>query len=190
MTTAQDILDFWFGAPGEPDAGKERDFWFRKSDSTDALIRERFGADVEAALLGARDHWAQTVDGTRALILLLDQFTRNIFRGTPRAFAGDARALELARQLVAAGADRSLAPLARWFIYLPFEHSESIDVQRESLRLFGELAAAGLPAGLVWARKHYDVIAHFGRYPHRNAMLGRASTAEELEYLAQPGAGF
>ncbi len=190
MTTAQDVLDFWFGAPGDPDAGKEREFWFRKSDATDEKIRTRFGADVQAALCGGRDDWARTVDGTRALILLLDQFARNIFRGTPRAFAGDARALELARGLVTAGADRALPPLARWFVYLPFEHSESIEIQRESLRLFGELAAAGFGDGLVWARKHYDVIARFGRYPHRNAILGRASTPEELKYLAQPGAGF
>ena len=190
MTTAQEVLDFWFGAPGAAEYGKAREFWFRKSQATDDLIRARFGAEVDAALRGERDAWAQTVIGTRALILLLDQFTRNIFRGTKRAFAGDERALELARALVAAGEDRKLAPLARWFVYLPFEHSESIEVQRESLRLFGELAAAGLAEALVWAQKHYDLIARFGRYPHRNRILGRASTAEELEYLAQPGAGF
>lgn len=190
MSDPRDVLEFWFGAPNAADAGAPRDFWFRRSAATDELIRTRFGADVEAALRGERDAWSQTVDGARALILLLDQFTRNIFRDTPRAFAGDARALEVARALVAAGADRALAPLQRWFVYLPFEHSESLDAQRESLRLFGELAAAGLPEALDWARRHFEVIERFGRYPHRNAILGRASSAEELAYLAQPGAGF
>jgi uncharacterized protein (DUF924 family) len=190
MTTPQAVLDFWFGAPGDPDAGTQRAFWFRKSAATDELIRARFGAEVEAALRGERDAWKATVDGALALILLLDQFTRNVFRDSPRAFTGDARALELARGLVACGADRTLPPLARWFVYLPFEHSESMAAQRESLRLFGELAASGFADGLVWARKHYDVIARFGRYPHRNAILDRMSTPEELAYLAQPGAGF
>ena len=190
MTAPREIIDFWFGAPGSAERGQEREFWFTKSQATDELIRVRFGADVEAALRGERDAWAQTTDGACALILLLDQFTRNIFRDTPRAFAGDARALDLARRLVAAGADRGLAPLQRSFVYLPFEHAESIETQRESLRLFGDLAADGYADGLVWARKHYDVIARFGRFPHRNRILGRASTAEELEYLAQPGAGF
>jgi len=190
MSGAPEVLDFWFGAPGTDEYGKEREFWFRKSAATDDLIRSRFGADVEAALRGERGAWAQTTDGTRALILLLDQFTRNIFRDTPRAFAGDTRALEHARYLVASGADSRLEPMERWFVYLPFEHAESIEAQRESLRLFGALAAAGHPDALKWARKHHDAIARFGRFPHRNRILGRTSTAEELEYLAQPGAGF
>jgi len=190
MTAPAEVLNFWFGASGSAEYGQGRDFWFTKSKATDELIRARFGDDVEAALRGDHAAWTQTLDGTRALILLLDQFTRNIFRDTPRAFAGDARALELAQHVVAAGEDRTLAVMSRWFVYLPFEHSESIEVQRESLRLFGELAAAGFAEGLVWAQKHYDLIARFGRYPHRNAILGRASTAEELAYLAQPGAGF
>ena len=190
MTAAHEVLDFWFGAPGTAEHGKERDLWFRKSAATDEQIRSRFGAAVESALRGQHESWARTTEGARALILLLDQFTRNIFRDTPRAFAGDARALELARNLVASGADRTLLPYERWFVYLPFEHSESIDAQRESLRFFGELAAAGYPDALKWAQKHYEVIARFGRFPHRNRILGRASTAEELDYLSQPGAGF
>ena len=190
MTAPQDVLGFWFGAPGSAESGKQRDFWFRKSQATDELIRSRFGADVEAALRGERDAWASTVHGTRALILLLDQFTRNIHRDTPRAFAGDARALEHARRLVAQGEDEAPTPLERWFVYLPFEHSESIEVQRESVRLFAKLAAKGHPDALAWAQKHLDVIARFGRFPHRNRILGRKSTAEEIEYLAQPGAGF
>jgi uncharacterized protein (DUF924 family) len=190
MKAAQEILDFWFGAPGTAEHGKERELWFRKSAATDELIRTRFGTAVESALHGECENWPQTTEGARALILLLDQFTRNIFRDTPRSYAGDARALELARNLVASGADRTLLPFERWFVYLPFEHSESIEAQRESVRLFGELATAGHPDALKWAQKHYDIIARFGRFPHRNSILGRASTADEIEYLAQPGAGF
>jgi uncharacterized protein (DUF924 family) len=190
MNTPPDVLDFWFGAPGSPEYGTARDFWFRKSDATDAAIRARFGADVEAALAGQHDRWAATPRGALALILLLDQFTRNVFRDTPRAFAGDDRALELARGLVRRGEDQALAPIERWFAYLPFEHAESLDAQRESLRLFAALAQHGLPEPLVWAQKHYDVIARFGRFPHRNAILGRASTAEEIEFLRQPGSRF
>jgi uncharacterized protein (DUF924 family) len=190
MTTASEVLEFWFGAPGTPEHGTVRDFWFRKSQATDAAIRARFGADVESALAGRREAWAATPRGALALILLLDQFTRNIFRDTPRAFAGDAQALALARRLVQQGDDRTLVPVERWFAYLPFEHAESLDAQRESLRLFGALASEGLAEPLAWAQKHYDVIARFGRFPHRNAILGRVSSAEELEFLQQPGSRF
>jgi uncharacterized protein (DUF924 family) len=190
MTTQQDVLDFWFGAPGSPGHGKPRDFWFRKSAETDTRIRARFGADVEAALAGKRADWADTPRNGLALLLLLDQFTRNIFRDTPRAFAGDPQALALARQLVQRGEDRSLAPIERWFVYLPFEHAESLPMQREALRLFGQLAAEGYADGLLWAQKHHDVIARFGRFPHRNAILGRPSSAEELAFLEQSGSRF
>lgn len=185
------ILDFWFGAPGSAGHGRPREFWFSKSDATDALIRDRFGAAVDAALRGELDPWAD--DDARsalALLLLLDQFTRNIFRGSARAFAGDAAALAVAKRLVADGRHRRLAALERWFAYLPFEHSEAIDDQHESLRLFSELADEGTAEPLAWARKHYEIIARFGRYPHRNEALGRPSTAEEIEFLRQPGSGF
>ncbi|EGJ09435.1 hypothetical protein RBXJA2T_03868 [Rubrivivax benzoatilyticus JA2 = ATCC BAA-35] len=127
-----------------------------------------------------------------AEILLLDQFTRNIFRGQPRAFAGDARALALAQALVASGADRALTTIERWFAYLPFEHAESLPLQDESVRLFTALAAEDerLADALDYAQRHRDVIRRFGRFPHRNAVLGRPSTADERDYLAQPGAGF
>lgn len=190
MTTPQDVLEFWFGTSDPALAGKPRELWFRKSQATDTTIRARFGADVEAALAGARDEWAQEPRGVLALVLLLDQFTRNIFRDTPRAFAGDARALALARSMVERGDDRSLAPLERWFVYLPFEHDESLVSQREALRLFGQLAAEGHPDALQWAQKHYDVIARFGRFPHRNAILGRTSSDAERLFLEQPGSRF
>jgi uncharacterized protein (DUF924 family) len=186
----QDVLDFWFGVPGSPQHGAARDFWFRKSDVTDAAVRTRFGADVEAALVGERASW---VEGTRtalALLLLLDQFTRNIFRDTPRAFTGDAQALAVAKSLVARGKDRTLSPIERWFVYLPFEHAESLPMQEEALRLYEGLAGEGYPDAFEWARKHYDVIARFGRFPHRNAILGRSSTEEEIRFLEQPGSRF
>jgi len=185
------VLDFWFGAPGSTQFGQPREFWFTKSAATDTLIRSRFGPLVEAALRGQLRHWAEGEARTAlALVLLLDQFTRNIHRDSARAFAGDDAALAVAKRLVADGRDRQLAPVERWFAYLPFEHSERIEDQHESLRLFGELAQQGLAEPLVWARKHHDVVARFGRYPHRNEALGRQSTAEEIEFLRQPGSRF
>jgi len=190
MTVPRDVLDFWFSAPDSPEFGKPRDLWFRKSDATDAAIRARFGADVEAALVGQRSSWARGAREALALVLLLDQFTRNIFRDTPRAFAGDTQALNLARDLVARGDDRVLAPVERWFVYLPFEHAESLAMQEESVRLGRELAGEGHGEALVWAQKHYDVIARFGRFPHRNQILGRTSSTDELAFLQQPGSRF
>ncbi len=192
MNAAPDsVLDFWFGAPGTAEYGRPREFWFRKSVATDQVIRERFAPAVEAALQGGLRHWVD--DGARgalAVILLLDQFTRNLFRDSARAFAGDAAALAIARDLVATGGDARLASVERWFAYMPFEHSESMADQRESLRLFGALAALGLAEPLAWAQKHFEVIERFGRYPHRNEVLGRNSTAEEIEFLRQPGSRF
>jgi len=186
-----DILEFWFGAPGSEQFGRARDFWFGKSAATDNLVRARFGLTVEAALRGDLRHWADgDARDALALILLLDQFTRNIHRDSAQAFAGDEAALAVARRLVVDGRHLQLAPVERWFAYLPFEHSERLQDQRESLRLFGELAKLGLAEPLVWAQKHHDVIARFGRYPHRNELLGRASTAEEVDFLRQPGSRF
>jgi len=191
QATPQEILEFWFGAPGSAEHGRSRSLWFTKSAETDAAIGRRFGAAVEAALRGELDRWAGgDARQALALILLLDQFTRNIYRDSGRAFAGDAAALAVARRLVDDGRHHELTPVERWFAYLPFEHSERLADQHESLRLFGDLARAGLAEPLVWAQKHFDVIARFGRYPHRNELLGRASTAEEIEFLQQPGSRF
>lgn len=187
---AQQVLDFWFGAPGSPEHGSARDLWFSKRDTTDALIRERFGTLIDAALRGECDAWIDTPRGALALIVLLDQFTRNAFRDTPRAFAGDDRALAIAAALVDRGDDRQLAPVERWFAYLPFEHAESLAMQDRSVALFTALSADGLREPLDWAIKHRDVIARFGRFPHRNVILGRVSTAEEAAFLQQPGSRF
>jgi uncharacterized protein (DUF924 family) len=185
------VLDFWFGAPGTPDRGTVRDVWFRKDPAFDAEIRTRFGESIAIALAGGYGDWCVTAEGALARVLLLDQFTRNVFRATPRAFAGDARALATAEDAVARGLDRQVDALGRWFLYMPFEHAESVAMQHRSLELFTTLAQeTGDPAPLEWARKHADVIFRFGRYPHRNAILGRVSTPEEIEFLGQPGSRF
>jgi uncharacterized protein (DUF924 family) len=189
---AQAVLDFWFGRAGDADYLQPRAAWFRKDEAFDAAIRDEFGAVIEAALRGELRPWAGTPESAVAWIVVLDQFPRNAFRGSARMFAGDALALAAARALVATGADRTLQGVMRQFVYLPFEHAEDLGVQHESIRLFAELvrdepALAGLPE---WARKHMEIVARFGRYPHRNALLGRASTTEEIEFLQQPGSGF
>jgi len=189
FSAATEVLHFWFGAP-PGDAPREA--WFKKSDAFDAEIRARFGALVEQALAGGLREWDVTPQGTLARILLLDQFTRNIFRGTPKSFAGDPLALAAAQRLVARGEDRWLSGVMRSFVYLPFEHSEDRAVQAHSLRLFAQLTADH-PArsdAEVWAKKHEVIVARFGRYPHRNAILGRESTAEEVSFLKEPGSAF
>jgi len=184
---ARDILAFWFG----PAPRAVRDAWFRKDDAFDASIRTRFGEAVDAAIDGAFEDWQATPQGALARILLTDQFTRNIFRGTPRAFAGDPVALATASAVVDAGQDRRLDTFERWFCYLPFEHSERADAQDRSLALFGALAdETGIRDPLVWAEKHAVIVRRFGRYPHRNAILGRPSTPEEIAFLREPGSSF
>jgi uncharacterized protein (DUF924 family) len=182
--SARDVLGFWFGSAAD-DAPRPQ--WFRKDEAFDALIRARFGAAVERALLGAWREWDATPDGALARVLLLDQFTRNAFRGTPRAFAGDALALDAARAMVTRGDDQTLPPLRRVFVYLPFEHAEDVAAQRESVRLFETLALGDYAD---YARRHAVIVERFGRFPHRNAVLGRKSTAEEIEFLKQPGSSF
>lgn len=189
---AQAILDFWFGSREDPEHGRARPQWFRTDPDFDARVRERFGPCVEQLLGGGGRHWDSTPAGTLARILALDQFTRNIYRDRALAFAGDALALQAALRLIEAQQDRTLAPLQRWFVYLPLEHAEDLALQQRSVALFEALASEdpGLDGAADYARRHRDVIARFGRFPHRNAVLGRPSTDAELDYLAQPGAGF
>jgi len=187
---AREVLDLWFGAPGSPEHGRTRKLWFAGDAATDLLIRSRYAELIEAALRGERDAWAQDAHGALALILVLDQFTRNAYRGTPRAFAGDERALALAAAVVERGDDRRLSLRERWFAYLPFEHAESAPMQEHSVALFRELSRDGLAEPLAWALRHRDVIARFGRFPHRNEILGRTTTDEEAAFLAQPGSRF
>jgi uncharacterized protein (DUF924 family) len=189
---AQAVLDFWFGAADDPQHLLPRKQWFVKNEAFDALIRDRFGAVIEAAIGGEFAHWADTPTGAVAQIVLLDQFSRNAWRGNPRAFAGDARALAAAQALVADGHDRTLPGVQRQFVYLPFEHAEDLAMQSESVRLFAQLERDEPAVGelLIWAQRHHDVIERFGRFPHRNAALGRASTPEEIAFLQQPGSSF
>lgn len=187
-----DILDFWFGKPDSDEYGRPRKCWFEKNPAFDEEIRRRFLPLLEAAAAGQRDDWASQPESLLALIVLLDQFPRNLFRDTPRAFATDGMALALAQQAVAEGFDVRLRPLQKVFVYLPFEHSEEIAMQDRSVALFTTLAGNGkeFASYLDYAERHREVIRRFGRFPHRNAILGRASTPEEIEYLARPGAGF
>ena len=188
----QAVLDFWFAAPGDPEHGAVRDLWFRKSDETDRQINEHFGSLIEQALRGELETWAAEPPGALAQIVLLDQFTRNGFRETPRAFAGDKRALAAAMAMVGSRQDETLLPVQRVFVYLPFEHAEGIGMQEEALRLFTRVVteAPELQSMLDYAQRHHDVVQRFGRFPHRNAILGRQSTAEEVEFLKQPGSRF
>jgi uncharacterized protein (DUF924 family) len=184
---AQAVLDFWFGAP----PWAERAEWFVKDATFDAEIHRRFAPLVDRALAGPLG-WHTRPLGALAEVIVLDQFPRNLFRGDARAFAGDPRARTLAASLVDAGDDRALPPVARWVVYLPFEHAEDLAAQDRSVALFERLARETPAEGdrvLDYARRHRDVIRRFGRFPHRNAALGRLSTADEAAYLAQPGSG-
>lgn len=194
-TDAIAVLDFWFGPPDDPGHTQPRPQWFQKDAAFDAQIRQRFGPLVERALVGGIDGWLTSpVDPLPALarVIVLDQFTRNSFRNSARAFAGDAMALQTARALVASGADRALTGVQRQFAYLPFEHAEDLAHQRTAVQLYQQLEAdePGLRDLALWAQKHLDIVARFGRFPHRNAALGRTSTPEEAAFLLTPGSGF
>ena len=193
------VLEFWLGAaePTDASALTRQSLWFTKSDALDAEIRNRFGAWVEEARAGQLDSWAETAPGRLALVVLLDQFSRNAWRGRPESFAGDAQALALALQALSNGHWEAVAPLARFFLALPVEHAEDPAMQELSISLFTQLAAQATPAtqpvlssAMEFAHKHQQVIARFGRFPHRNAAFGRASTDEEAAFVAQPGTGF
>ena len=189
---ADAVVDFWFGAAGSSERGTARRAWFAKDGAFDAEIRDRFGALVERALRGELDNWGEAPQSALAQVLLLDQFTRNAFRDTPRAFAGDPRALTAAARMVGLRHDEELPAFMRGFVYLPYEHAEGLAMQDEAIRLLTRLAAAD-PAQqsmLDYAHRHRAIIERFGRFPHRNAILGRRSTAEEIEFLRQPGSGF
>jgi len=190
---AQDVLDFWFLPPDDPGYGQARPEWFRKDAAFDAQIRDRFGSLIGQAVAGGLREWdMEGPQGALARILVLDQFTRNAHRDTPESFAGDTLALLAAQSLVDSGADRQLAPFQRAFVYMPYEHAEDARMQQCAVDLFARLAAEheGFGEMLDYAHRHRGVIARFGRFPHRNPILGRASSADELQYLAQPGAGF
>jgi uncharacterized protein (DUF924 family) len=184
---AQEVLEFWFGTEGAV-----RPEWFRKDPAFDAEILRRFGPLIDEAVAGGLADWQFDAHSALAQIVLLDQFTRNTRRNRADAFAGDTLALATARQMVASGQDLSLTPVQRCFVYLPFEHSEDLKAQDESIRLFTALSAhAPNQMDLLdYARRHHVIVERFGRFPHRNAALGRESTPEEMEFLKQPRSGF
>ncbi|MFL9868318.1 DUF924 domain-containing protein [Paraburkholderia fungorum] len=189
---ARAVLDCWFGAPDSPTFGQTRKLWFARDQAFDAMLLERFGPLIDAAREGTLDNWTEMPLGALALVIVLDQFSRNCHRDTPRAFAADHQALRIAQQMIASGADIVL-PTAhhRAFAYLPFEHDETLASQHESLRLFTLLKSE--PGGASYyssAVRHARIIERFGRFPHRNAVLGRQSTDEETAFLKEPGSSF
>ena len=198
-TSIAAITRFWLGPALEaPEAaGLRRDWWYRGGEPVDAAIRSRFGELVETACEGGLTEWEHSPQGAFALILLLDQFTRNIHRGTPRAYAGDARAHAVVRAAIAAGLDTHLHPVERIWLYHPFHHSEAIAEQDRGLALLREVHEAApaewrpyVERSIQGWTRHRDIVARFNRFPHRNAVLGRESTAAELPFLEADGESF
>ena len=184
---ARALLDFWFGREGDPDRECHREIWFKSTPDHDHTLRRLFLADYEQAASRALSDWEEQPESALALVLLLDQIPRNIFRGTPRAYETDAHARAVADRAIARGFDRALPPAWRKFFYMPLHHSESVEDQRRSLVLLQ--AVPNDPAredNTRYARRYLDIIERFGRFPHRNACLGRTSTPEELAFLDEP----
>lgn len=202
METIESILAFWFGADADVVsdpvvAQRQGKMWWSKADAIDRAIAQRFAVCTEQAATLQLQHWRATPHGWLALLILSDQFPRNMYRGTPRAFEYDAFALQTALDGIDLGIDRQLRPIQRVFFYLPLEHAESLAHQEHALQLFTSLAQEvpaaqqGAFAGFVdFARRHHDVVARFGRFPHRNVILGRLSSADEEAFLLQPGSSF
>jgi uncharacterized protein (DUF924 family) len=193
MVQADEVLDFWFGAAPLDEAGMMAKItrWFRGGPEMDAEVRQRFGAAVEAALAGELDGWAGASRSRLALILVLDQFTRNVFRGDPRTHAGDAKAQRLATEALETGLDRDLDFIERLFLAMPLLHAEDLALQRRGVAYDEALGSAAPPVYRTMeamhreqSRKYLGVIERFGRFPHRNALLGRASTPDEIAFLA------
>jgi len=193
------LLQWWFGTADTPNevAAQQGGLWFGKRDSQDREARERFADLVDQALAGGLTEWTQRPEGWLALVLLLDQLPRMIYRDTPAAFSGDLRAQQLVAQGIAADFDRQLPAIQRVFIYLVFEHCEHLAVQNEAISRFADLLAEQPQAqrevfadNLDYAERHQKIISRFGRFPHRNAILGRESTPEEVAFLREPGSRF
>ncbi len=186
-----EILDFWFGREGEERYGEFRESWFQKDEEFDGEIRDRFLEDYERAARGEYDGWREEPESCLALVILLDQFPRNLFRNDPRTHATDNKALETSKSSIKQGIDRELQAFQRMFLYMPFMHSEDLEDQSRSVELFQNLAAEeNSPDVTEFAEGHRDIVERFGRFPHRNEVLGRRSTPEEVKFLEQPGSSF
>jgi uncharacterized protein (DUF924 family) len=189
MSRAEEILSFWFAEPQDDKAYYEErhSLWFTADPQFDQEIRDRFTSDYQLAAQRKLMNWQELPRSGLALVILLDQFPRNMFRGDPRAFATDPLAREVATVLVERGTDRQLLPVERMFVYLPFMHSENLTHQRQSVALFQQLAQeCPYLDSRSYATRHKESIERFGRFPHRNVILGRLSTPEEIEFLQQP----
>ena len=180
---ATEVLKFWFG--------RDRKHWFEKNPGFDEEIRQRFLGPYEFGAAGRLETWKQAPESCLALVLLLDQFPRNMFRDSAKAFAADPLARAATRVILDNGWDKAMTPDERLFVYLPLEHSESLGDQENCLALMKEISVFPETAEMPkWAEAHLVIIRRFGRFPHRNAALGRASTPEEEEFLKQPGSSF
>ena len=190
-SAATALVDFWFGPPGSNERFAQRAVWFKVEPEFDDALRRRFLLLQQRAASGACADWALEAEPCLALILALDQLPRNLYRGTPAVFASDARARDAARTALSHGFDRSLPAAWRQFIYLPFEHSEILPDQDRSVALFAALARdPAFADSLDYAKRHRDIIARFGRFPHRNRVVGRPSTAAEEAFLMEPNSSF
>ena len=186
-----EVLDFWFGGEGEPGYGEFREEWFRKDAAFDREVTDRFGDLYERAAAGELDAWQDEAESCLALVILLDQFPRNMFRGDARTHATDGKALATAKYAIEHALDRGLPGFQKIFLYMPFMHAESVEDQRRSVELFEGLAAEpDGPDVREFAVGHRDIVERFGRFPHRNAILGRETTPEEAEFLTQPGSSY
>ena len=186
-----EVLDFWFGREGDPEYGQFREEWFRKDPEFDADVTERFADLYEKAAAGDLDGWRDDARSCLALVIVLDQFPRNMFRGDGRTHATDEKALEASKYAVEHALDRELPAFQRMFLYMPFMHSENVEDQRRSVELFARLAdEPGAPDVTSYAVGHREIVERFGRFPHRNEILGRQTTPEEAEFLKTEGSSF
>ncbi len=191
QSSPADVLAFWFGREGEPGYGEFRDQWFRKDGAFDREVTDRFGDLYRRAAAGELDAWREDAEGCLALVIVLDQFPRNMFRGDAGTHATDVEALDAAKYAIEHALDRELPAFQRMFLYMPFMHAENVEDQRRSVELFEGLAAeSGGPDVREYAVGHREIVERFGRSPHRNAVLGRETTPEEAEFLTQPGSSF
>jgi len=199
VATSQAVVDYWFGSDPNDLAEVKRRYktWFRSGDAQDDFIRQKFQSTVEQALAGKLTHWRESPESALAEIIVCDQFPRNIYRGTPLAFSGDKLALRCAQRAIDSGADMELPAIMRMFVYMPLEHAESRQIQEQSVTMFEMLAADSPPqfdelmqGALRSVVGHAEIIRKFGRFPHRNAILERESTARELKFLEADGRSY